>query len=478
MKPQPNAICTLLPALLLGATALAQAPGANWSLTLNTGNPPVRRENPGAASATAMYVFGGQSGNSGGAPMNDLWSFDGTAWTQLNPDGDPSAPPQRVQAAVAWDFTTNQLVVFGGRDGTGIVFDDTWTWDPTSNTWTNQTLPGGPSARRFVSMAHDPATSSLVLFGGLDAAGNHLNDTWLLTGGIAWTQMSPSNVPSTRRQHHLVSRPDFGDVLMFGGQDATLSSPTKWRVDTWQWSGADWSLIPTTQVPSGQVANDAAYDELRQRVVLAGGNGTGGQPTGIISEFDSITNDWVLRPTDPGIFKVSRYFAGYISSLGKTYKVSGQALNPLAPNTNTYEFQSDVVAATTSYGSSCTGPGGALTLAADNLPWTERTFSATCTNLGTGSLALGVFGTSMQSTPLSPLLPQAGAGCLLLNDAAVLTGPSVVTTGEATVTLPIPADPMLAGLNVQVQVAELVFTGAGWTGLHTSNGLDLTIGAL
>ena len=116
----------------------------------------------------------------------------------------------------------------------------------------------------------------------------------------------------------------MGDVLMCGGQNATQSAPTKWKRDTWTWNGADWTEIITSTLPASQVANDAAYDELRQRVVLASGNGSGGSPTALISEFDSISNDWVQRPLDPGIYKCSRYFAAYVPALGVTLKASGQ----------------------------------------------------------------------------------------------------------------------------------------------------------
>ena len=68
---------------LLGAVAFAQAPGAHWSTTTTNTNPPQRRECPGTASFTDMYVFGGKSGHSGGVPLNDLWKFDGSTWTQL-----------------------------------------------------------------------------------------------------------------------------------------------------------------------------------------------------------------------------------------------------------------------------------------------------------------------------------------------------------------------------------------------------------
>lgn len=463
---------------LLTAAAFAQAPGAHWSLTTSTGNPPQRRENPGAASATHMYVFGGQSGASGGVRMNDLWSFDGSTWTMLNPDGDPSAPPARTQAGITWDFAINKLVVYGGNDAAGAVLGDVWTWDPNTNTWTNTTPASGPVARKFTALSYDPNTTSVLMFGGLDGADAHLDDTWILAGGVAWVQMTPTNVPPTRRQHHLVTRTDFGDVLLFGGQDASLPNPTKWRIDTWKWDGSDWTEIVTTTGPAGQVANDAAYDPIRQRAVLACGNGTGGSPTGLISEFDSISNDWVQRPLDPGIYKATRYFAAYIPALGRTFKASGQTLNAAAPFSSTYEFQSDNLATSVSVGSGCTGTAGLMTLAADTNPWDGRNWELTGSGFPAGSLGFAVIGFGTASIPVSNFHPAGGAGCnvLVTQDAILLTLP---TAGEASLSLALPATTAFTGLTLNTQMLSLELNASNQITLITStNAIAGTVGAL
>jgi hypothetical protein len=46
-----------------------------------------------------------------------------------------------------------------------------------STTWTEQSPATSPSARYAASMAYDPVTGNMVLFGGLGNSGL-LNDTW------------------------------------------------------------------------------------------------------------------------------------------------------------------------------------------------------------------------------------------------------------------------------------------------------------
>jgi len=104
-------------AALCGATTLAQAPGAHWSVTTVTGSmPPLTRENPGVSDGSGMLVFGGIDMVTG-LRSNGLWRFDGASWTQLSADGATGSPPARAQCAVAWDFARGRLVVFGGSDG-------------------------------------------------------------------------------------------------------------------------------------------------------------------------------------------------------------------------------------------------------------------------------------------------------------------------------------------------------------------------
>jgi len=66
------------------------------------------------------------------------------------------------------------MVLFGGEDTKGRVFNGTWAWDGT--TWTRQFPPTSPPGRSRAAMAYDPATGNVVLFGGF--GNGTLDDTW------------------------------------------------------------------------------------------------------------------------------------------------------------------------------------------------------------------------------------------------------------------------------------------------------------
>jgi hypothetical protein len=61
----------------------------------------------------------------------DMWSWEGTDWTQQHP---AHLPPRRWAAGMAYDGATGQIVLFGGQGGTGQDLGDLWTWDGTD--WT------------------------------------------------------------------------------------------------------------------------------------------------------------------------------------------------------------------------------------------------------------------------------------------------------------------------------------------------------
>jgi hypothetical protein len=169
-----------------------------------------------------------------------------------------------------------------------------------------------------------------------------------------------------------------------------------------------------------------------------------------------------------------------VATTGKVYKICGQnaAGASSKPAANVYAYQANPIATATSYGAGCTGPGGALLLTADNLPWSGRTFLATATGFGPVSIGLGVIGVATASLPLPLLLPQGGAGCTLLNTADVLVT-LLPTAGSAQVALPISAGTALAGATLNFQVAEMEFDLAfNWLGLFSTNGITISVGAL
>lgn len=97
---------------------------------------PGPRQGASMAATTSgnIYVFGGTTS---GVTRNDLLvSFGGGPFTPvaaINP------PPPREGAVLAAEPSTGRLILFGGQTN-GLAFNDVWTFDPATNTWTQRTL--------------------------------------------------------------------------------------------------------------------------------------------------------------------------------------------------------------------------------------------------------------------------------------------------------------------------------------------------
>jgi len=167
--------------------------GAAWK-KLTKGNPKPR-------ALTAMFydpakqktfVFGGI-----GRPTTDdritryadMWSFEGTKWTQLKTV--PNLPPARYGASTSIDPLSGKVMMFGGKSLTEQYLDEQWAWDGT--TWTKIEAGNRPSPRMNVGLDSDPSTNRLTLFGGY--AGLFHSELWSFDGS-SWTLQIPAPVSS------------------------------------------------------------------------------------------------------------------------------------------------------------------------------------------------------------------------------------------------------------------------------------------
>lgn len=135
-----------------------------------------------ASSAASTILFGGYHM---GGYLQDTFSWNGTAWTRLNPTTKPSA---RAECSMAYDTVNSQYVMFGGKDNAN-VYSDTWVY--VNNNWVLKTMPisATPPARSGASLAFDSTRNQITLFGGYNQH-DALNDTWVLNAGTTgWTQL-------------------------------------------------------------------------------------------------------------------------------------------------------------------------------------------------------------------------------------------------------------------------------------------------
>jgi hypothetical protein len=217
-------------------------------------------------SHNRAILFGGRertNGVLGPTVYGDTWSFTRTpavvdpTWTALG-----GGPPARYDHAMVYDPGRDQIVLFGGRNAAGTALGDTWIWNGSS--WFPG--PAGPTARFNHAMAYDPVRGVVVVFGGESGAGK-LGDTWEWNGS-AWALRATTG-PSPRSGAALS---DFGSpcgaVLLFGGRTAAGAL----QQDHWFWNGSTWTMgSAVSALPSPRENARMLYDPAEGRLWLFGG---------------------------------------------------------------------------------------------------------------------------------------------------------------------------------------------------------------
>lgn len=181
------------------------------------------------------------------SPPSNQPSFD---WVPINVVRFP--PPPRSRHACA-PFG-NAFLLFGGQNATSAALDDTWEavfFEPNLQ-WVRHVPSNRPPARRAHAMARGPG-GTVVLFGGEDASGALLGDTWVFAVNGQWSSI-PGPGPSARSfgpsASSMIYDPDRDMVLLHGGA-ANVSLD-----DDWEFNGVSWRQVPANSIGTAPIVFD------------------------------------------------------------------------------------------------------------------------------------------------------------------------------------------------------------------------------
>lgn len=192
-------------------------------------------------SSAAYHETSGKTVLFGGSVQSqeETWSYDlpTDTWTLLEPE---VSPPGRSWASMVYDPGREVMVLFGGLGERGVL-NDTWVYDPKSDTWTEQRPFGAwPAARMGAAMAYDPELRKVVLSGGVNGASlpparggayeGVLGDTWVYEPEAGtWTELdTPGPAPRAfaYMTHDLTSK----SIVLFGGYGSDGPLGDTWRL--------------------------------------------------------------------------------------------------------------------------------------------------------------------------------------------------------------------------------------------------------
>lgn len=436
-------------ALLLSGNAPPQ--GRSWAQVSTSGPPAQRSQTMDFDARLGLTILhDGQGGST------STWAWDGQVWTLLTSTG----PPRRSGAAMAFDNNRSRTVLFAGIDlASAGYLQDTWEFDGTL--WVPRFAITRPAPRTGHAMTYDIQRAKVVLFGGNGGTAGTISfgDTWEWDG-VSWVNASNTG-PSPRYWHAMAYDSTRSRSVMFGGQAAPN--------ETWEWDGSMWLRIPAG--PGARFWHAMTFDTVRGQTILFGGYNSSG--------FLGDTWEWngtvwsslgIAGPTRKEHAMVFDPARDTITLFG-----GESATTPFL--SDTWELGFTMVAAATTFGSSCGSPGllmspdptarpilGMLARAVlSNIPGTIYGFGAGLSN----QVSFGI------PLPLD-LAPFGMPGCTLLQSSEAMSFASG-QTGQATFSLAIPANPTLLGLPIFIQgVANAPGANVGNT--IASNGIEWVIG--
>lgn len=246
--------------------AFSRATG--WTRLAPAASPPPLQSPSLAYDATTetVVLFGGDLApvGQGGHASNATWTWDGVTWTQQFPPVSPSARNWNTNAMV-FDSELGKVVMFGPDT-------ETWEWDGTSKTWTEQFPVHSPSARS-ATLAYEETSNQVILFGGVSStlSYTYYGDTWTYDG-VDWVQQQPATVPRARCDNGLAFDPILKSVVLFGGLAGPCEDCDDGRLnDTWLWGGSNWIAAQTSRAPTPSSGTSFDYDVTAGGMLLFGG---------------------------------------------------------------------------------------------------------------------------------------------------------------------------------------------------------------
>tara|TARA_R110002096_G_scaffold49112_6_gene129999 strand:+ start:1779 stop:3164 length:1386 start_codon:yes stop_codon:yes gene_type:complete len=297
-----------------------------------------------------VILFGGIPGIAFGGstdPLWGTWQWDGVDWLQF-----PIAQPQQRAGHCLSRDGMGGLLLFGGytKNAAGSVVGQSDTHRFLAGQWTDVTSPG-PAPRSLAAMV--ATDQGVILFGGnAFPLPGLLGDTWRWNG--TWTQLTPSVSPAARYGHAMTFDPVRNVVVLFGGVG---------HGDTWEFDGATWLQRTPAHNPPARGAAGLVYLTGVQKSLLTGGSGFRliGGPHSDAWAWDG--NDWNQQSLNVPAPALSQASYAFDEARSVMVTFGGVGNSALGSRDQTFEY-ADSPSTYTPFGNGCAGPNGQVPLLA------------------------------------------------------------------------------------------------------------------
>lgn len=300
-----------------------------WTAIANDAYTPTSRSSfTSIWSGSKMIVWGGSAG---GTVVNDgaAYNLAANSWTSLS---NTNAPSERSNHTAVW--TGSNMIVWGGEYGQ-ILRNDGATYNPSTDTWTPIAIDGNTPNGRMTHTAVWTG-SKMIIWGGYNAVNTCTN-----TGSIydpntdSWTQITTTNAPLARCMHSAIWT--GSKMIVWGGYNPDADPINNPNVDhndggIYDPATDTWTLISTTDAPTGRLAHMAAWTGTK--MIVWGGMTSNAQTqfnSGGI--YDPIADTWTATTLTNA--PVGRSYGPTASWLGDSIFIWGGFTDSGSTTTNT-----------------------------------------------------------------------------------------------------------------------------------------------
>ncbi len=321
-----------------------------WTSIHTNGAPSARKFHAAAFDEDegVMVMFSGSGPGSGN--NDDTWEYDPASetWTNITSASDPTPADQAAMSYIG----NGQILLFGGSvSGTPAASDQCWRYNASADTWTVGSK--GPSYRDGSELVYDEPRGRALLFGG--RYNNEFKDLWECEADSGnWTKLWDRSVPTPRGRFGFVYDEINDRCILFGGLGSDYTNDT-WEYDPWT---LQWRLIDTPTAPSPRSAFGMVYDSVEGIIVLFGGKTLTTNYLSDTWEFNVLTDEWTLTTTS-GPNGRNEFCMAYDPGDTRTVLFGGSSSNATYAS-DTWEYDS----VTDTWASGGTGPTGRYRAAA------------------------------------------------------------------------------------------------------------------
>jgi hypothetical protein len=204
-----------------------------------------------------------------------------SSWANITPHSGQPNPLGRYQPSMTYDPATHSVLLFGGYGELGlgpwVFFQDTWSF--ANGKWTelisNTTCTPStcPSPRAGAMLAYDANDNGMLLFGGYYYTPSIvqilLDDTWLFSGGVWKNVTASAGTPPSPRFDGSMVWDTYDNYDLLFGGWLT---PTVSGGDTWKFASGTWTNITPTEAYRPQPRDGASIaDSPSGWIMLFGG---------------------------------------------------------------------------------------------------------------------------------------------------------------------------------------------------------------